>query len=154
MNNFIDRGLLQKFPFIVGDSEQDTNLLISMMEQAKDFICSHPWGKEPDQSYLACGIGGLYSIWLFDYNLPFINEDKSLWVIVGDIPPAYLVTDEILNCKDALMCYISIMRDWIKCVKNNDSLVDCFPVDVEPNIVNANLLSSRLDFLDCFVSTS
>jgi hypothetical protein len=154
MIRFIDRSSLQKFPLIFGDSDYDTELILSMKNEAVEFICNQSWGRMPDQCYFACGVGEIYSIWLFDYDIPVSNEYKTLWVIVGDIPPAYMVPDEISNCEDVLRCYVRLMRDWVKSVLNGDSLLDCVPVNAVPNVENAKLLSSRLDFLESIASTS
>lgn len=74
--------------------------------------------------------------------------DDKLWVVAGDLPTAHLVTDEIPDFKEALLSYVYHMREWTKAVKSGKSTDDCFPVRALPSLENANLLDSRLDFIE------
>jgi len=41
------------------------------------------------------------------------DVDCLLWVIVGDLPPAYLVTDEASGPVEALRVYVPEMSKWV-----------------------------------------
>jgi hypothetical protein len=78
---------------------------------------------------------------------PAHDVDQELWVIVGDLPSAYFVTDEASTPREAVELYCSLMDDWIAAVLNGDRLDEVFPVEAEPTPGNAESLASRLQFI-------
>lgn len=81
-----------------------------------------------------------------------IDCDDELWVVVGDLPAAHLVIDEIPDVKEAFLCCVYHMREWVSAVRDRRSASDCFPLDVAPTLKNAKLLSDRLDFIEKYCS--
>ncbi len=81
---------------------------------------------------------------------PAEGADEWLWVVVGDLPPAYLDYTERYtpNAACALDSYVGIMTEWIEGVIGGTSLLDTYPVEAEPTRENALLLRRRLDFID------
>jgi hypothetical protein len=75
------------------------------------------------------------------------DVDEWLWVIIGDLPPAYLVVDNSPDPPCALESYIELMEEWVDKVKAGESTDDCIPVNVEPTLEWASELELRLDFL-------
>ena len=65
------------------------------------------------------------------------DVDELLWVVVGDIPPAYLVTDDAPDPVAALQAYIREMRRWIEAVRLGRPIADLIPVNALPTAVNA-----------------
>ena len=70
-----------------------------------------------------------------------------MWVVVGDLPPLYLVTDDIETPEEALTAYIAHRRAWVEAVRANHSVAHLAPVDVEPTREWAAALATRLDRL-------
>ncbi len=68
--------------------------------------------------------------------------------VVGDLPPAYITTEDAPNPATALDGYIGAMDDWVKAAKAGQSVADLIPVNVSPTVENAKRLESRLRFLD------
>jgi hypothetical protein len=58
--------------------------------------------------------------------------DRWLWTITGDVPPAYLVTDDARKPREALEGYVFEMRRWVRKVRAHKDLTDVIPVDVPP----------------------
>ena len=77
-----------------GDSDADTDLLNKMAEEAKVFIQAFDWCKGIKEAYFGCGIGSVVGVFFFSIVPASEEVDDCLWAIVGDLPPAYLVTDE------------------------------------------------------------
>ena len=71
-----------------------------------------------------------------------------LWVVVGDLPPAYLVTDDVPDALCALRDYIGLMRRWVAAVKAGEPVVDLIPVNAPATLANAEALRIRLDSLE------
>jgi len=70
-----------------------------------------------------------------------------LWVIVGDLPSAYLVVETDDSPADAMERYCGLMEDWIAAVRDGTSLQDVFPVTADPTPESALLLEKRIAFL-------
>ena len=132
---------------LVGDSDEDTVLLRSMASDARKYLAGFSWCPAIRVVYLADGIGGVVAVFLVELAEKLGGQDGFLWVILGDLPSAYLVTDEISNPREAIESYCEIMDEWIAAVRSGKGLHDAFPVGVQPSLENAQLLAKRLDFL-------
>jgi hypothetical protein len=118
-----------------------------LANEAENFLLSHHWCKEIENGYHAWAIAGVIGVFLFDI-IPLKPEvDKTLWVITGDLPDAYLVTDEAENWQEALGAYVYEMDRWVTAVREGYSLDDVIPVNVEPTLEHAEMLKGRLEFI-------
>lgn len=132
---------------IKGDSEQDTALLKSMYEDAYAYIRSFPWVRQVVESYFGLGIGGVVAVFLFRIVPKGKGIDDLLWVVVGDLPPAYLVADTNPTPRSALEAYVDEMTAWVGAVESGQSVGEFIPVNVPPTRENADRLRKRLRFL-------
>ena len=73
--------------------------------------------------------------------------DDWLWVVTGDLPPAYLVMDESPDAASALRAYVREMRQWTDAARSGESVEGLIPVNADPSVENADRLAKRLDFL-------
>jgi hypothetical protein len=133
---------------IAGDGAKDTVLLKEMLAEASTYLSSFHWSSQIEQSYFGLGVGGIVAVFLFRVRPSEPNVDDWLWVVVGDLPPAYLVTDEAPNPACALKMYIGLMREWVKAVHEGQPTDELIPVNVDPTEEWANQLGGRLDFLE------
>jgi hypothetical protein len=74
------------------------------------------------------------------------KSDDALWIILGDVPFAYVVTDNT-SPSQAFDAYATLMLDWAAAVRLGEGLGAVFPVDVSPTSENAAALESRIEFL-------
>jgi hypothetical protein len=144
----IDRSKLQRYPDIRGDNDEDTRLLRAMADEGRQYLASHDWCPPIRALHLAHGVGGVVALFLveFSHKIPG-SPDDSLWLVVGDLPTAYFVTENVSTVRDALECYCSIMDDWVAAVLDERDLEEVYPVEAEPTEANAQELQSRLQFL-------
>jgi hypothetical protein len=133
---------------LVGDEPEDTELLKQMLREAEDFIFAFSWCDRIKQSFFGCGIGGICAIFLFEIVPSRKGVDSWLWVIVGDLPPAYLVIDESPTPSAALKTYMVEMRRWIAAAQRHESVADLIPVNVPPTAENGAALEGRLSMLE------
>jgi hypothetical protein len=76
------------------------------------------------------------------------DADVMVWVVVGDLPSAYLVHEPGDSWQDALGSYVSEMRCWVDVVlAGKEPGADIIPVDAPATRENAELLASRLEFI-------
>ena len=132
---------------IVGDSDEDTILLRKMAEEAAAFLMTFEWCPEIATIYFAGGVGGIIGLYLVEFHEPVKRQDKQLWVVKGDVPSAYFVTDEAQSPKEALQLYCQLMDDWIHSVLSQDPAAEVFPVRADRTIENANALMVRIKFI-------
>jgi hypothetical protein len=132
---------------IEGDSDADTKLLREMATEAREFLSDHDWCGSVTEQYLAYGVGGVVSVFLFHITSRIDDVDPWLWVIVGDIPSAYVVVEDNPTAADALDGYCSEMTAWVEAVEAGESVEDLIPVNAPPTIEDARALFGRIQFL-------
>jgi hypothetical protein len=130
-----------------GDNEQDTELLKELLREAEAFLRSFDWCQSISQSYFGLGIGGVVAVFLFRIAPKKKDIDEWLWVVVGDLPPAYLVADGNPTPVSALEAYVEEMSAWVDAARNGRPVAELIPVNLLPSPDNAARLQKRLVFL-------
>lgn len=148
MNDCIDFSSVIPLSEMRGDSDTDTGLLNRMAEEATAFIQGFDWCKGIKEAYFGFGIGGVVAVFFFRIVPSSERVDECLWVIVGDIPPAYLVTDESRTPSESLRAYITEMRAWVAAAESGQAVDELIPVNVPATRESALALKNRLDFLE------
>lgn len=74
---------------IHGDDAEDSRLLKDMFAKASTFLESFPWCDKILSSHFSLGVGGVVAVFLFQIENSRDDVDDWVWIIVGDIPPAY-----------------------------------------------------------------
>ncbi|MDH5694114.1 MAG: hypothetical protein OEZ47_13535 [Gammaproteobacteria bacterium] len=131
-----------------GESDDETIELNSYLTNATEYLSSFSWHKGIKNSYFGMGVGGIFSIFLFEIIPKTSNVDNFVWVVVGDIPPAYITCEEAPNPACALDGYIGAMLEWVDAVEVGGSIEGLIPVNAPPSKEYAKMLKSRLAFLD------
>jgi hypothetical protein len=132
---------------LLGDDEEDTKLLQAMAIEARNFLETFSWCKGIRDAYFGDGVGGVLAIFLFRIEPSSEDVDEWLWVVVGDIPPAYLVVEDSPLPSLALEGYIQEMSKWVKLAKSGKSSSRVIPVNVPATPENARMLEGRLTTL-------
>jgi hypothetical protein len=117
---------------ISGEDEGETWLLSEMAEKVKLFLLSSKQCKAIHDGWLGWGTGRGAAAFLFEVVPASASADQLLWVIVGNLPPAYLVVDD---------------ETWIDAVDQGGSAHDCVPVIIPAIGENASVLRIRIDFI-------
>jgi hypothetical protein len=131
-----------------GEDADDTNELLDLHRKATDYILSFKWCRNVREDYHGLGIGGVFAVCLLRIEATSAGVPEWLWVVIGDLPPAYLCTDDAPNPASALDSYIGEMQRWIRAVKNKAPLDEVIPVNAPATLEYAKMLESRLEFLD------
>src|SRR5579862_8748298 len=129
---------------MVGEDDEDTRLLREMASEASEFLGGFAWCEEILDAYYGHGCGGIVAVFFYRIKPSRADVDKWLWVVVGDIPSAHLVTDWCKLPSQALEGYIEEMSEWVKLAKEGQSSEDVIPVDVAATPDNAANLEGRL----------
>jgi hypothetical protein len=119
-----------------------------MEERARDFISDFDWCESIREFYFGAGIGGVFAVFLAHIKPARPSVDEYLWVVVGDIPSAYVVIDDCPRPKEALEAYIWEMRKWIVLAKEGRTSEDVIPVNAPATPEWAKALEGRLNCLE------
>jgi len=143
----IDTSDWQEESKIEGEDPEDTELLREMAAEARDYIEDFEWAPRITSIHLALGVGGVVAAFLFQFDEVIEDSDDALWVIVGDLPSAYVIVEPDDDGISALERYCELMEDWAFNVLKGNSLEDSFPVGAEATQEHAEMLRQRIAFL-------
>ncbi len=131
-----------------GEDQDETTQLHELLEEATNYLKAFPWVRGIKAAYLGIGVSRIVGVFLFEIIPSRRDVDDKVWVIVGDLPPAYITAEESPNPAAALDAYIGAMEQWVEAAKAGRTVEDLIPVNVPPTAENAARLESRLRFLD------
>ena len=148
----MDISAFQPIEAITADTPEEADRLRGLAVEALDYIQGFSWCPPLRQVLLAYGIGGVIGLFLVRFTEPAGGVDDELWVVSGDLPLAYFVTDDAPTPAEALRTYCDLMESWAEAVLEDGSLDEAFPVGAEPTQENAEALRKQLDFIRQLIS--
>jgi len=132
---------------LFGGDEEDTGLLRVMASGAENYLRCFPWCKGIREAYYGDGYGGIVAVFLFRIEPLRVGVDEWLWVVFGDVPPAYLVTDSCKTPSQALEGYMGEIMKWISLAKEGRTSKEVIPVYVPATPENAAEVEGRMKFI-------
>jgi hypothetical protein len=136
-----------------GNSDLD---LLILAAEARAFLLSKKWCGGIEAIYFDRGFSHV-AVFLAEVQ-PLHGADPQVWVIVGDIPPAYMDTYYCLNGAEALAGYVGAFSALLDAYETGDPLTDEIPLlqraSLAPLALNDDLaarLRSRLRIIDKMV---
>ena len=142
MSKVVPEGAIQ------GEDDEETAQLQLLFREAREYLSTLNWLGEIKVGYFGLGVGGIVCVALFEVEPVQRDAPDHTWVVVGDLPPAYIAIDDAPNPATALDSYIGAMEDWVDAAKAGRPVGDLIPVNVAPTLQNAEKLETRLRFLD------
>jgi hypothetical protein len=155
MHSPVDFAALEPCDQFTGEDAEDDALLKEMFARARSYLSAFDWCRAIQECYVGeIAIGGVVAVLLFKIDPAQDGVDEWLWVIVGDLPPAYLVIDNAPTSATALEGYVDEMERWVEAVDAGEPIDDLIPVEtvdgtapLEPTSEVAEELRTRLRFL-------
>jgi hypothetical protein len=135
---------------IIGDDDEDTQLLRNMAVNADEYIRSFTWCRMVSRSFFAGGVGGIFAVFLFDIAPARAEVGRWIWVVVGDIPPAYLPLEDARTPMEVFSTYIQGMMKWVQLArqgKHGSTEDGVPPVNVPATPEWADKVEKRLHLL-------
>ena len=129
------------------EDEEDRALYGEMVERARAYLEGFRWCRSVRSLFGGTAVPGVVAVFLAEIVPAEGGVDDRLWVVIGDVPPAYLVLEDLPTSTDALSAYVDHMADWVDAVRSGQSVDDLIPVNVEPTEEWADNLAPRLAFL-------
>jgi hypothetical protein len=132
---------------IQGDDELDTRLLRQMADDANHYIQSFDWCLTVHEQYFGEGYGGIVAVFLFRVTIRKVEEPEWIWVVVGDMPSAYMEFETGTNPHEALGRYIEGVEEWLAATPEERSSGDLIPIEIPPGDEFLAMLRGRMDHL-------
>ena len=129
-------------------SEVDSEEIRALCDEAAEYLKGFSWCGGIEERFLGIGVPGLFGVFLFRIAPARSDVDPWVWVINGDLPPAYITTESAPNPACALDAYIGAMESWVRAVREGRSVKDEIPVGAPATAPYADALESRLKILD------
>jgi hypothetical protein len=130
-----------------GDDPEDGRLCDELFRRALDYVDAFAWSTGVQEVYVGHCVGGIIALVLVRITPSREDVDDWIWVIVGDVPSAYLAPADP-RPREALRTYIHQMRRWVKAVRAGESVTNLIPVNAPENPESADRLDTRLGYLE------
>ncbi|MDX8398407.1 MAG: hypothetical protein R8K49_08830 [Mariprofundaceae bacterium] len=133
---------------MAGKNNQETESLKDFFDEAVEYLNAFDWHTGITDTYFGMGLGEIFAVFLFKVEPASQESDDYVWVMAGDIPPAYITCENAPNPATALDRYIGAMSLWAQAAQAGKSVDQLIPIDMPATIENGLDLQSRLEFLD------
>jgi len=148
MTRFDPEQLPSVSDFFIED-EEETATCREMADKARTYIERFKWCESIRRILVGFCYPGVVAAFAFRVGSSNPTAPPWVWVVVGDLPPAYFDAEEATTPADALRRYIGIMGRWIDAVRGKEPFDEnVAPVDVPRTEEWAANLEKRLDFLE------
>ncbi len=109
---------------------------------------SFPWCLSINKGWLVYSCGYVIGLFYFEI-VPDVAKgaDSHVWVIVGDLPPAYIDILSASSAHSALDLYIRLMEEWASKVNNGEDTSNCYSINVPETKEYADMLITRMNLL-------
>jgi hypothetical protein len=133
----------------IGMSTDDLPVgVLTALNEAREFLKFYNWVADIELEFLGIGVDGILYVFLFKIKPSRVNVDTWIWVVVGDVPPAYLTCEDAKNPAEAIDAYLGAMEEWVVAAKIGSSVSALIPVNIPATLENAEMLEKRLKFID------
>jgi hypothetical protein len=131
-----------------GGSRFDVEELRVLYDEAAEFLRGFSWCRRIEEGFAGICVPGLVGVFLFRFEPAGNDVDPWVWVITGDVPPAYVTTENAPNPACALDGYIGAMQSWVRAVREGRPVSGEIPVNAPATPPYADMLEARLTLLD------
>ena len=151
MNNKDDIDFSSIIP--IEDLNKETLCNVSeTYHSAKEYMENQKWCIRILESYLGIGEGEILGVFWFKIIPSDEKIEEYLWVVVGDLPPLYLVTEVAATPAAALLRYIEVMTVWADAAIAQTDHSDLPPIEADFSKENGIALQTRLKLLREYLS--
>lgn len=133
---------------------------VGLASEARAFLLAHAWCLSVRSLSLRKWIEGIFALFYAEIEpKPGSGADEAVWVIVGDLPPAYLDVPSVPTVREAVEAYISLLEEWVVAVREGKPTDELMPiyyryslVPVPPTLLYAEMVASRVQLLESLLN--
>lgn len=137
---------MQPIESVRNSAPDDPHSVGAFAREAEDFLRRQRWCQGIARGYLDRAWDGILGVFFFEIVPAQPGVDRTMWVITGDVPPAYICNANATGA-EALRAYLAEMQLWVDAVQRGTSVERLIPVNAPPTAEYADMLASRLDFI-------
>lgn len=126
-NEEINLSEMKEIPFTHINDERGIGSLGDFFPDGYQFLTAMPWHNGVVKSYFGGGLQGLVACFLFEIVSRDPKVDSMIWVVGGEVPWVYLVTDRAKNWVAALDLYVELANEWIEASTDDEREEKVFP---------------------------
>lgn len=137
-----------------GENAEETRLLQGMAEAAREYLASYTWCRQIQETYFGGGVGGIFAVFLFRIRAGRSEIDPWIWVMTGNVPPAFLPISDCGSPAQAFAMYLVGMGKWAALArlgKSGSPEEGVPPVDAAPTPERGEDLQRRLFSLEALL---
>lgn len=102
-----------------------------MFGEAAEYISSFSWCEGILDSYFGGGVGGIFAVFFFHIRTGRADVGPWIWIVVGDIPSAYLPLKDCETPAQVFTTYVDGMSRWVEFARKGQP-GEAIPPDVPP----------------------
>src|SRR4051812_33220929 len=107
---------------------EDTRLAIQdSLNEARNYLAYFEWITGIKSELLGVHFEGIISLFLFEIEAAREDVDRWIWVVVGDVPTAYITCEDAKDPFGAIDGYLGAMEDWVKAAREGASVANLIP---------------------------
>jgi hypothetical protein len=123
--------------------------------EARAFLLAQSWCRAVRVLTLKKWIEGVLALLYAEIEPePQSGAAEAVWVVVGDLPPAYLDVPSVPAYREALEAYIALLEEWVEAVRSGEPIDELMPIyhrhslaPVPPTLRFAEMIALRIRFL-------
>ncbi len=134
--------------------EEEKSGFADIEAKAKAVLSDEPWCPPTTETYVAAYCPPIVAVFLYriDTQHPVALEDEDgfpewAWVVVGDLPPLYILYVPIGDGVGALRVYIEMYQTWLKRFDAGLPFEELDDLEVPKDAEHADMLRVRLKLL-------
>lgn len=131
---------------MVTDDEEDNELLAEALADATSYVQALDVCLEVRERYLALGIAGVVSVFLFHMEATPGSEPWQ-WVVAGDLPTAAFPLTTAADATGALEHYCDTMTGWVARLRSGEDVGAEPPPNLAQHAEHAAALAERIAFV-------
>jgi hypothetical protein len=101
-----------------------------MADEAARYVRSFKWCIDLHEQYFGDGYGGIVAVFLLRATIRKFENPKWIWVVVGDMPSAYMELELAPTPRAALLRYIEGVEEWLAASEDERASGDLIPIEV------------------------
>jgi len=113
-------------PFVPGKEEKGSDTLV---KRANEFLDGFAWAQRLKNLRVAHLVPGAFGLFVIELSPLSPGIDQYIWVVVGDLPPAYLSSEYTESPREALDGYMGEMQAWAEAVEKGKPIDVLIPVN-------------------------
>lgn len=147
-NSTVSTGDLVPISELASAGIEHADEVIELAERAQAYLGSMSWCDRIVNGWLGEAWGYILGAFYFEMVPSQPDVLSFIWIVVGDVPPAYISDEYASTSLEVIEGYVAEMQEWVDRVLSGRPIDDSvIPVNVPPEKVWAERLGARLNLI-------